>query len=293
MAEKKLCIKDPQWCKIMNRVHYDGSSLTNEAQKLGITLEELIKMGDEYHKGRTNEGEKEWGRTKRESAPRDKKFRPKKKKTTPVPAPAPAPTPAPASEPTPAPTPADPMEELRRNKDELQRKVASCAASLEEAEEILQIRQGALKEAQGLLEKAQLAVKKAEADEAEAKTEVQQAQAELAKVQGEIQQVEQEIQELREKSIYLIDPWFTGTLPEYGTFLSTVEMEGVKTQAVPEEYLPEASLEGVLLFDFVPDYKKARVFCGLVAKFELEETPYSLLVSDERVKKLLDMYIGK
>ena len=78
-----------------------------------------------------------------------------------------------------------------------------------------------------------------------------------------------------------------------GTFFSTVEMEGVTLQNVPEEYLPEASLEGVLLFDFVPDYKKARVFCGLVAKYELEETPYKLLVSDERVKALLKMHIGK
>ena len=70
-------------------------------------------------------------------------------------------------------------------------------------------------------------------------------------------------------------------------------MEGVEKLEVSEDYLPAASVEGILLFDYVPDYRKARLFAGLVAQFELEENPYKLLVSDERVKELLKMYIGK
>lgn len=203
-----------------------------------------------------------------------------------------APVSTPSLDPTLAPTHADPMEELLRKRDELQRELAASASSLEKAEAILAIRQGALTDAQAVLQKAQMAVRQAEKEVQDAQAKVQRAEKQQAETQEKLQGVEKVIQELKEKTIYLVDPWFNGTLPEYGTFISTVEMEGVKTQEVSEDYLPEASLEGVLLFDFVPDYKKARIFVGLVAKFELEETPYKLLVSDERVKELLKRHIG-
>ena len=281
-----------QWGTIFASVLNRGKTLRDEAQRLGMKPEELLQMGDKKFTHST-----EWENCKRLSEKREKK-QVLQKRNSAIKAPAPAPTnastPTPTPEPAPAPAaPADPMEELLRRKEELQREVAEFASSLEKAREILQIRQESLSDAQSVLEKAQAAVQKAEAEEADAKAVVQETQEQRGKIQQELQVVEQEIQRLKEKTVYLIDPWFTGELPEDGTFFSTVEMEGVTLREVPEEYLPEASLEGVLLFDFVPDYKKARVFCGLVTQFELEETPYSLLVSDERVKELLKMYIGK
>ena len=296
-------LSNQYWCDMMNRVHSGRTCLMQEANNLGITLEELIAMGDEVHKGKRkgNEREKEWAQTKRESGKRDKKMQPRKRKpaTTSVPAPTSTPTPAPGIAATPAPevpaleptaASADPMEKLFQKKGEIQKELVTCATSLEVAEAILAIRQKTLSDAQSVLQKVQAAVQKAQTEVQKAQTEVQKAQTEVQKAQQELQLVEQKI---KEKTIYLVDPWFTGELPKYGTFLSTVEMEGVKTQAVSEEYLPEETVDDVFLFNFVPDYKKARVFCGLVAKFELEETSYSLLVSDERVKELLKRYIGK
>jgi len=298
-------ITNQEWCDIMNRIHSGRSCLTQEAQKLQITLDELIAMGDEVHNGKGNEREKEWRQTKRESAQRDKKMQPRKRKravSTPASAPTHASTPGPISAPAPAPEPAptDSMEELLRKKEELQKKLVNCTSSLKEAEAILQIRQGSLKDAEAVLKKAQEALSAAVTAVAESETSVkiatttvQQAQAQQAQAPQELQGVEKAIQELKEKSVYLIDPWYTGELPQYGTFLSTVEMERVTVEEVPEEYIPGRTLDGVLLFDFVPDYYKARDFCGLVAKFELEEMPYTILVSDGRVKELLKMYIGK
>lgn len=276
-----------QWGTVFASVVNRGKTLRDEAQRLGIEYEELLQMGDKKFSHST-----EWENCKRLSEKREKKQVPKKRK--PVTTKESAPTSAQTDTSTPAPAPAhsDSMEELLRKKEGIQKEFVTCATSLEEAEAILAIRQEALSDAQSVLEKAQAAVQKAEAEEADAKAVVQETQEQRGKIQQELQVVEQEIQRLKEKTVYLIDPWYTGELPQYGTFFSTVEMEGVTLQKVPEEYLPEKTLEGVLLFDFIPDYKKARVFCGLVAKYELDETPYHILVSDERLKELLKMYIG-
>ena len=280
---------------IKERILHSGSYIEKEAFELGIPKDQLLQELERmYPGGRNNSQYKAVITTSKRNAshvPAEEldKLRvlpkPTRQKAS-VSTPAPAPVPAPA-------TPADTMEGLLRKKEGLQKELVTCATSLEKAEAILAIRQEALSDAQDVLEKAQIAVQQAEAEEAEAKAAVQQAQVHQAEAQQELQGIEQAIKELREKTIYLVDPWYSGELPTFGTFISTVEMEGVKTQEVSEDYLPEASLEGVLLFDFVPDYKKARVFCGLVAQFELEENPYHLIVSDERVKKLLKMYIGK
>ena len=279
-------VTNKQWCDMMNRIHSGRSSLTQEAQKLGISLDELIAMGDETHKGGENERWKEWMQTKRESSKRDKQqMRPRKKKPVTISVPASAPVLEPVVS-----TPADSMEELLHRKEELQNEVLDCASSLEKKEKILKFRQEALADVMNVLEKVQVAVENAKSDVDEAQQAVQRAEKQKKMVQEELKAVEEEIQK---KQVYLVAPWYSGKFPEFGTFFSTVEMEGVTLQNVPEEYLPEASLEGVLLFDFVPDYKKARVFCGLVAKHELEETHYQLLVSDERVKELLKMYIGR
>ena len=306
-------ITNQEWYDLMNRIHSGRSCLTQEAQKLEITLDELIAMGDETHKGGDNEKWKEWCKTKRESSKRDKKMaRPRKMRKPAItsvsapaqelaPAPDPAPAPALAPEPAPAPAaPADRMEELLHKREKLQRQNADCASFLEKAEAILDIRQGGLADAKAVLEKAKKALSAAVTAVAESETSVkiatiavQQAQAQQAQAQQELRGVEQAIQELKEKSVYLIDPWYTGELPQYGTFLSTAERKGVTIEEVPEEYIPERTIDGVLLFDFVPSYEKARVFCGLVAKYEIEGTPYQLLVSDERVEELLKMYIGK
>ncbi len=313
MAEKKVVITNQEWCDLMNRIHAGKSCLALEAQKLEISLNELIAMGDKAHKGKGkgNEREKEWAQTKRESARRDKQARPRKRKpavpqSSPAPAPepasapAPGPAPEPASAPTPEPAPepafvptpaalADPMEELLRKREELQKEVADSLSSLEEAKAILQIRQGTLADAQAVLEKAKVAVQQAEADEAEAKTAVQNVQVRQEKALEAIRKVEEEI---KKNQVYLVAPWYSKKFPEFGTFLSTVKMEGVKVLEPKEKIEPDFKDMVSADFNQVSEYVSALCFVSLVQEYILKEEAHTVLNTDPRVQKLLDKHIG-
>lgn len=287
-------IKAHQWgticCNVLNR----GKTLQDEATRLGIDEATLIKMGDDkFHHSQ------EWEETKRTSEKRSKQ---KKQRRKPVSVETAPKTAAIELVSTTAPVVEDDnvtenidveMSKLLQQKEEIENKMTGLTSVVEENREIFRIRQEAFASAKAVLEKAQVAVQKAQAELDKSKNALCQAEGEKEEAQRRLKHLEKEITELKEKAIYLVDPWYTGNLPQFGTFISTVEVEGVKVQVqeVPEIYLPEASLEGVLLFDFVPDYKKARVFCGLVAKYEIEGIHYNLLVEDERIKNLLKMYV--
>ena len=145
---------------------------------------------------------------------------------------------------------------------------------------------------QAVLEEAQIAVQQAEAEETEAKQAVQLVQAQHAETMEKLQGVEKVIQELKEKTIYLVDPWFTGTLPEYGTFLSTVEMEGVQVLKPVETIEPDFKDMVSSGFDLVSEYTRALSFVSLVQEYILKGEAHSVLNTDPRVKKLLDKHIG-
>ena len=285
----------------MNRIHAGKSCLALEAQKLEISLNELIAMGDKAHKGKGkgNEREKEWAQTKRESARRDKQARPRKRKpavlqSSPAPAPEPAsaPAPEPAPEPASVPTPAalaDPMEELLRKKEELQKEVEDCASFLKEAQAILSIRQEALADAQAVLEKAKAAVENAKSDVDEAQQAVRQAQAQQEEAKQALQLVEEEIQK---NQVYLIAPWYSWELPTFGTFISTVEMEGVQVLEAADTIEPDFKDMVSADFNQVSEYVLALRFVSLVQDFILNEKTHRVLNTDPRVKKLLDKHIG-
>lgn len=284
----KRIIQDYEWGKIMNQVKR-GASLITEAEKFGMTREELVAQGDQKY----SRNSRQWEECKRLSEKREKKQTLKKKSSVVPLTLASASTPVPDSEIAPTSAPAtDLMEELLLKKEKLQRQNADCASSLEEAKAILSIRQGALTDAQAVLAKAQQAVQQATADVEETETCIRQAQTELAKVQGEIQQVEQEIQKLREKIIYLVDPWFNGEFPAFGTFLSTVEMEGVQVLKPVETIEPDFKDMVSSGFDLVSEYTRALSFVSLVQEYILKGEAHSVLNTDPRVKKLLYKHIG-
>lgn len=299
MAKKLKSLTRERLSVVRERVLHGGDCLERIAFEWGYTLEALKESIEAtYDGGRKNSQYKAILHNSEMNAsrvPAEELAKLQVKQTKPIkvsPAPAIVPTTTEAS-PAPVVTPEDPMKELLRKKDDLQGELDLCKASLEQATDILGIRQKIYDKAKAVLEDAKKVAQNAEAEVTESQKLAQQAQEQYENVQDELRRVEAEIQELREKSIYLIDPWYNGELPEYGTFISSVEMEGVSVQEVPEEYLFKATVEEILLFDYVPDYKKARLFAGLVAKFELEGISYKLLVSDDRVKSLLEIYIGK
>ena len=291
-------VTNKQWCDIMNRIHSGRSCLTQEAQKLGMSLDELINMGDDYHKGGENERWQEWARTKRESAKRDKQVRPRKRKAS---------TTAPSLEPEPNlnqlstaisaahadyAEPADHMKELFSKREELQKKLVDCEFSLRKAKSMHSIRQEAKADTRAVLEKAQIAFKNAEIDVINAETTIKLAHAQQTEVQQELQKVEEKIKELKEKTIYLVAPWFSGTFPEYGSFFSTVEMEGVNVVEPTEDIEPNFKDMVSAGFDLVSEYMKALAFISLVQEYFLEEKTYNVLNTDPRVQKLLSKHIG-
>jgi len=305
--KKQVIITNQMWCDIMNRIHTGSSCFTEEAEKLGLSLSELLEMGNDAHKDKGNKRWQEWCKTKRESSKRDKNLsRLRRRKTSPKHTPAltaeskPAPTQkqAPKSEPAPASTPEsdpgseiDQLEFLLLHRKKLQEDLSSFESQYKLWESILKDRTDKLTSATSMLKNAQETFEKAKNDKAEAEIKVSNAKTSIWQMHSAIISVNMQIKDISASKIYLVDPWFSGKLPECGTFISTVEMEGIRQELVPEEYMPETSLKDVFLFNYVPDYKKALVFCGLVCKYELEDKPYTLLVTDERVKELLKMYI--
>jgi len=294
-------ISEKRLREVKDRILHSGSYMVKEAFEMGIPHEELIEQLERmYPGGRKNSQYKAVIKTSDMNASRvpeadlqKMQIMPKPtRKAKPAFAPTPAPTPAPIPAPIPAPTPADPMEKLLRKRDELQRELAASASSLEKAEAILAIRQGALTDAQAVLQKAEAAVQQAEAEEEDAKQAVRQAQAQQHETQAELQGVEKVIQELKEKTIYLVDPWFNGTLPEYGTFISTVEMEGVQMLKPVETIEPDFKDMVSSGFDLVSEYTRALSFVSLVQEYILKGEAHSVLNTDPRVKNLLDKHIG-
>ena len=304
-------VTNQQWCDLMNRVHSGRSCLTQEAEKLGMTLEELIAIGDEAHTGGDAEREKEWRQTKRESSKRDKQMakpRKRSKKSLATPEPSIESSVEPASElsteeaseqpvivevATEQPMPEEvTLEQLLERKSNSEKKMELMKLNLESTKEILSIRQQTLENARLVLEKAQNAFSQAEAEVLETQKSIQSWEKGMDDVRQMLQELETEI---NKKKVYLVNPLYRGELPEIGTFISSSEVEdlkGISVEEVPAEYIPEDKLEGVFLFEKISEYRKAIAFVGLVFKYELEGKSYNLIVEDERVEALMKMNIN-
>ena len=185
----------------------------------------------------------------------------------------------------------DPMEMLLREKEDLEKEYEATSNGLEKAKKILELREETAKKAESALQSAQALAKNAKEDVKRARHSVQNAECSVNECNVAIQRVMEEIEQLKLNTVYLVDPWYTGEMPTYGTLLSTVELNGVTVQQAEEEYFPEATLQGVLMFDQVSDYKKSLEFCALVIQHIIEGKCYRLCVSDERIKSMLKMYI--
>lgn len=185
---------------------------------------------------------------------------------------------------------AEMIEAILKKKEELEAQIKTAEDSERNAKEVVKIRECTFKKAQEVFEKAQKALDTAEDELKLAYEEVTRTSSEVTEVRSALAKIEETVEKARRK-VFLVSPWYKGELPKYGTFISTVEMDRCVLQEVPEEYLPEMTVNGILLFDLVPDYKKARNFVGLVSMYELENKEYALLIDDSRVQALLDMTI--
>ena len=342
----KKFINCHEWDKIFGNILNRGSTLADEAEKLGLNQENLEIQGDKKFGS-----DPKWAKVKRESE-RHEKAQNRKRGRNPPPtaqtAPKLPPLPptlvktastTPTEEPealpptlakptnseaptTPAPTtPTEKPEALpptlvkKTTLEALEAKKASLNSEsvviedqLAEARQIVRIRteteqqaveaagkaQAAFEQANRLMREAEATWRNAQAESNKAKAEVAKLEAKQAKSEADIEAINAEIETVKEKlnqQIYLVDPWFDGTLPEYGTFYSSEEMEGVEVVEVPKDYTVELVTQSILLFSDTRDVIRAKAFTELIWMYGDRGIQYTLLTEEGSVmNEFLKMY---
>lgn len=120
----------------------------------------------------------------------------------------------------------------------------------------------------------------------------------IKELKNKKESVESQITELKNKNIYLVAPGYSGKKPEYGTFYSTAKVEEFETLSTVEanaEFAIEPELKDMLItgYDSYKEYSNALRFVMLCAEYACKEgIKYSVLVDDERLKKLIKTHVG-
>ena len=94
--------------------------------------------------------------------------------------------------------------------------------------------------------------------------------------------------------VYLIAPGYSGEIPACGTFISTCEVEGVanlKVEQIPTELKPDFQDMIKAGFDSAQEYAKALKFVTLVEYYLCNDVQYKMLVSDDKIQKLISAHI--
>lgn len=280
--------------EVKERVLHDGSILEKEAFQIGVSKEELVwQLERLYTGGRKNTQYKAVLKTSERNASKVPKEeldgyrilpKPEKKRQKRYDSIEPAEKAESKKEP-------DPVKELFSKKEKLKQKIAFNLSSLNEARRIVIIKEEQVKEAKKRLEEAQNKVLEAENEVAKASFLISKAEIKIQKAKEELQQVERDIQSRR---VFLLDPWFSGELPEYGKFISTVAVLGCEEISPSEEYVLAPDFNDMIEagFDLASEYQKALAFVALCQQYTLEGKDYILLSTDRRLSKLLAKYIG-
>ena len=172
---------------------------------------------------------------------------------------------------------------LVSKKEGLQRELESNLSALFVAHKTLQTRKGLKEEARKSLEEADRKLKEAEWILAKAEEKVKQTERALKKVEEDIQS----------SKVYLVDPWFQGTLPERGKFISTREIPRCTQEEPSEESLQPDIMEMKKTgFKVLDDYEEGLKFVTLCEEYILKNVEYILLSTDERLSRLMKIRIG-
>lgn len=170
----------------------------------------------------------------------------------------------------------------------LQVQYENAKSNIDYLERYLQNEQGLLEVSQKEVEALNAQLKRAEESVRKHRIQIQEKRNTLTEWRICLEGIIGEISELKSKEIYLVEPGYSGELPEFGRLISVEPMEGVNVEKV----------DNVPLFhDFTPadffmfdDMKRARSiyqFLQLVTLYFVEGKSYKLLVEDEVVISLL------
>ena len=116
-------------------------------------------------------------------------------------------------------------------------------------------------------------------------------------LKNQLADTEHNIKELKDKYIYLVAPGFSGNIPEFGTFFSTIPVAGFTNLQITEattEYAIEPELKDMVVtgYDSYKEYMEGLRFVMLCAEYTCTGKEYSVLVSDNRIQKLIESHIG-
>lgn len=169
--------------------------------------------------------------------------------------------------------------------------------ALNEAIQILDIREKTVTETQRIFDEASKALAESKSERDEAKNVVAQHTKSIEELKAKLGDVETQITELKNKAIYLVAPGFTGKKPAYGTFYSTTKVQGDETLSVVDaavDFVIEPELKDMVVagYDSYKEYMEGLRFAMLCVEYTCKDIEYTVLVDDERLKRLLQTHVG-
>lgn len=188
------------------------------------------------------------------------------------------------------------MEEERTN---LINTIATVEKTLATANSILNIRNQKFADTQKVFNEAKQALEVAKVEQEDAQKDVENATIQLQKFNLSLSNIDQKIEtEKKKRSVYLVAPGYTGKIPSFGIFISTVDIiDGISkvdkiTPASDFKIKPDFEEMVDAGYDSAQEYAKILKFVELISQFIYNEKAYTLLVSDERIKNLITLHIG-
>lgn len=189
------------------------------------------------------------------------------------------------------------MSVLENKKITITGEISDKEKSLDEATQILAIREETVTETQRVFDKARKALDEANSERDKAKNVVAQHTQSIERLKAMLGNVETQITELKNKAIYLVAPGYTGKKPAFGTCYSTTEVQGYDTLSVVEaavDYVIEPELKDMVVagYDSYKEYMEGLRFVMLCVEYTYKDIEYTVLVNDERLKRLLQTHVG-
>lgn len=189
------------------------------------------------------------------------------------------------------------MSVLESKKVAVTGEISEQEKALNEANQILAIREETVTETQKVFDEATKALTEAKKERDQAKKAVNQHTQAIDKLKVALSNVESKITELKNKAIYLVAPGYAGDKPAFGTYYSTSAVEGFDGLSVVEaaaDYAIEPELKDMVVagYDSYKEYMEGLRFVMLCVEYTCNGTEYTVLVDDERLKRLLQTHVG-
>lgn len=190
----------------------------------------------------------------------------------------------------------NPVKILETQKADIISKISANESKLDESYKLVEIYEETFTETKKVFEEARVALDKAKNELDREKSIVTEYENSIKELKSSLEEVEAKVTELKNKNIYLVAPGYTGEKPEYGTFLSTMEVPGYELtiREANSEFAIEPELKDMVVagYDSYKEYMDGLRFVMLCVEYYYNEIEYSVLTNDERIKKLIKAHVN-